>query len=77
MPAGHEMLVDFVRDRVADAEQEGRQLAADRPRQQQAEDRVLGHVGALAQDRVPGAESGAEVWDRREREDHRRPGENG
>ena len=71
------MLMELVRDRVADADQECRHFAADRPHQQQAEDRVLGHVGALAQDRVPGAEAGAEVGDRREREDHPRPDEDG
>src|SRR5438045_4013045 len=57
--AAHEVLVELVRDRVADPEQEGRRLAADRAHEQQPEDRVLGDVCALAQDRVPGAEPGA------------------
>src|SRR2546422_4912978 len=67
------MLVKLVRDRVGDPEEESRRLAAGWAEEQQAENRVLGHVRTLAKHGVPGAEARPEVGDRGEREDHRRP----
>ena len=48
-----------------------------RPDEERAEDGVFGRVRDLAQDEVPAAESGAEVGNRREGEDDRRPGDDG
>ena len=53
MPAPDEVLVQLVRGRVRDPGDERRQRAPERPQQERAEDRVLRHVRALAQERVP------------------------
>ena len=49
MAARDEVLVDLVRDRVGDARGERRQLPSERPQEQRAEDRELGHVRGLPQ----------------------------
>jgi hypothetical protein len=71
--AGDEVLVDLVGDGVGDAERERRKLASERAHEEQAENRVLGQVRALAEDLVPDAEAGRERRNRREREDHADP----
>jgi hypothetical protein len=68
-----EVLVHLVGRRVEDPERERREHAAERPVEQGAEDRVLGHVGALAQHLVPGAETARQRRDRGEPEDDAGP----
>ena len=53
------------------------ELTAERPQEQQPEDRVLGHVRAFPENRVPDPEAGPEARDRRDGEDQRRPREHG
>src|SRR5205823_13427284 len=60
VPAADEGLMRLVARGVRDAEDERRQLASDRTQEQEAEDRVLRHVRALAQYEIPGPEPGAE-----------------
>jgi hypothetical protein len=67
------VLVELVRDRVGDAEHECRQLAPERADEQQPEDRVLDRVRQLPEHEIPAAEARPEIWNGREREDHRRP----
>jgi len=66
----HEVLVQLVGRRVEDPQRERRQHAAERPVEQGAEDRVLGHVRALAEHLVPAAEAARKRRDRGQREDH-------
>jgi hypothetical protein len=68
-----EVLVQLVRCRVEDPERERRNHAAERPVEQGAEDRVLGHVRALAQHLVPGAETARKRRDRGQPEDDAGP----
>jgi len=68
-----EVLVQLVGRRVEDAEGERRKHAAERTVEEGAQDRVLGHVSALAEHLVPGPETGRERRDRRQAEDHRGP----
>jgi hypothetical protein len=68
-----EVLVQLVGRRVEDPEHERREHAAERPVEQGAEDRVLGHVRALAEQLVPGAETARKRRDRGEPEDHAGP----
>ena len=58
VPAAHEVLVDLVRDGVGDSQQERRHHAPDRAQEQGAENRVLGQVSGLPENRVPEAEAG-------------------
>jgi len=69
MAALHEVLVQLVGRRVEDPQRERRQHAAERPVEQGAEDRVLGHVRALAQHLVRCAETARKRRDRGEPED--------
>jgi hypothetical protein len=73
MAALDEVLVQLVGRRVEDPERERRKHAAERPVEQGAENRVLGHVRALAQHLVPGAETARKRRDRGEREDDAGP----
>ena len=73
----HEVLVQLVGRRVEDSDRERERHPAERPIQERAEDRVLGQVRALAQDRVPRSEAGRKARDRREREDDGGPDEDG
>jgi hypothetical protein len=73
MPAADEALVQLIGSCVEDPDREGRQHAADRAKKQRPEDRVLGHVRALAQHLVPDAEPARERGDRGEPEDHACP----
>jgi hypothetical protein len=59
-----EVLVQLVGRRVEDPERERRQHTAECPVEQGAEDRVLGHVRALAQHLVPGSETARKRRDR-------------
>jgi len=72
-PALHEVLVQLVGHGVCDSRRERRRCGGERAVEQQAEDRVLGHVRALAQDEVPRPESCRETRDRGKGEDHGRP----
>jgi hypothetical protein len=71
--ASHEVLVQLVGRRVEDPEREGRHDAVEGAVEERAEDGVLGHVRALAQQLVPAAEPARERRDRREPEDHAGP----
>jgi hypothetical protein len=71
--AVHEVLVQLVGRRVEDADRERERHAAERPVQERAEDRVLGHVRALAEELVPGAEPARERRDRGQPEDDAGP----
>jgi hypothetical protein len=64
-----EVLVQLVGRRVEDPERERREHAAERSVEQGAEDRVLGHVRALAQHLVRGPETARERRDRGQPED--------
>jgi hypothetical protein len=64
-----EVLVQLVGRGVEDPERERREHPADRAVEQRAEDRVLGHVRALAEHLVPGAETARKRRDRGEPED--------
>jgi hypothetical protein len=68
-----EVLVELVAARVEDPDHEGRQQAAERAVEKDAEDRVLGDVSALAERLVPGAEAARERRDRGQTEDHAGP----
>jgi hypothetical protein len=69
----HEVLVQLVGRRVEDPERERHKHAAERPVEQGAEDRVLGHMRALPQHLVPGAETARQRRDRGQREDDAGP----
>jgi hypothetical protein len=71
--AADEVLVQLVGRRVEDPERERWKHPAERPVEEGAEDRVLGHVRALAQHLVPGAEAARKRRDRGQREDHAGP----
>jgi hypothetical protein len=68
-----EVLVQLVGCGVEDPERERRQHAAERPVEQRAEDRVLGHVRALAEHLVRRAEPARERRDRGQPEDDAGP----
>jgi hypothetical protein len=68
-----EVLVQLVGRRVQDSERERREHPPERPVEQSAEDRVFGHVRALAEHLVPGAETAGERRDRRQPEDDAGP----
>jgi hypothetical protein len=69
MAAMDEVLVQLVGRRVDDPEHERREHAADSPVEKGAEDRVLGHVRALAEHLIPGAETARERRNRGQPED--------
>ena len=75
--AGDERLVELVADRVERPERERQTGSSGRADEQRAEDGVLGRVRDLAQHEIPAAEPGSEVGHRREREDQRRPRDDG
>jgi len=68
-----EVLVQLVGRRVEDPERERRKHAAERPVEQGAEDRVLGHVRAFAQHLVPGPETARQRRDCGQPEDDAGP----
>jgi hypothetical protein len=57
VPSAHEMLVHLVGGGIGDPQGERRSDAAERPQEQEAENRILGDVRALAQHLVPGTEA--------------------
>ena len=77
VPAANKVLVELVARRVRDGDERRGDRSRERTQEQRAEDPVLGRVGQLAQDQIPGPEARAEVRDRRQREDHRSPGDDG
>jgi hypothetical protein len=68
-----EVLVQLVGRRVEDPDPERQEHAAQRPVEQSTEDRVLGHVRALAENLVPGAKTARERRDRGQPEDDAGP----
>jgi hypothetical protein len=68
-----EVLVQLVGCGVEDPERERRKHAAERPVEQGAEDRVLGHVRALAENLVGCAETARKGRDRGQPEDDAGP----
>ena len=73
VPAVDEVLVQLVGRRIEDPEHERRQNAAERPVEQSPEDRVLGHVRALAQNLVRSPETARQRRDRGQPEDDAGP----